>query len=710
MTLSANAGPGPRDGLTSDDVEDLAEYFEHHFRNHALLQALNAVGFWRHVVDLAPRLPATERAALFAPLWGSTAHFTNTCSLLIGGLAALGFAATGFCGLDALEPRGTSIINVRTLFTLGGPPSGELAVRTASGISARIARPVLAALVAELTVPLAERPWSFFDTTDLLDFPGARTRGEITDLDRFLAQPERLGGAFLRGKVAYLFQRYNAEQEITAMLLCVGPSTQEVQTLPRMVQDWIKLTIGDSPEARERQSNSLFLILTKFDAHFEEKDGEEAKSDTRWTARLQANFIDFFGKIYDWPSKWSPDRPFSNTFWLRNPAIRSGAVFDYGPAPSPGERGRELGVATRASAFVADLRAAYLANSLVQMHVADAADAWDAALLPEDGGITRLATALAPVCNPSLKSRQIRARTEELASEMAERLRPHWRSDDRAAELVQARLRATAVVRALVNCARAQMFGALLRSLQVTQEQVAGVHWRMQTDYDDQPAPIGAVGGAALYDDELSGILASSADHEAPERSKAPFDYFDRFADLVLATWDEAMHSFAADVTTQATFHLPAEQSALLVDQISAAARRKNLRGTIADALRQHAGFHGRASAGAGKMVLLAEDTINGFVTYLGFDREQESKRPQVGPAGAQRRVFAKRPAIRGLPQLGELPTPYDRIYHLDWMASFARMMEDNVIDLSAETIDVAANDALGEILTKLVVRPETAE
>ena len=41
---------------------------------------------------------------------------------------------------------------------------------------------------------------------------------------------------FLRGKVAYLFERYNVEQELTGMLLCIETSNQEVRTLPAMVK------------------------------------------------------------------------------------------------------------------------------------------------------------------------------------------------------------------------------------------------------------------------------------------------------------------------------------------------------------------------------------------------------------------------------------------------------------------------------------------
>jgi hypothetical protein len=136
------------------------------------------------------------------------------------------------------------------------------------------------------------------------------------------------------------------------------------------------------------------------------------------------------------------------------------------------------------------------------------------------------------------------------------------------------------------------MFGPLLRALQITAEQVAGVHWRMQTEPDDAGPPIGTVAGADEYADELVGILGEAAE---PTGQAGRLDYFERFAGLVVAAWDEALHTFAADTSAVAAYRLPPEQAALLVGQISAAARRVDLRGRIAAALRARAGFHARA-------------------------------------------------------------------------------------------------------------------
>ena len=39
--------------------------------------------------------------------------------------------------------------------------------------------------------------------------------------------------------MAYLFERYKTDLELTSMLLCIGPSNQEVQDLPAVINDWV---------------------------------------------------------------------------------------------------------------------------------------------------------------------------------------------------------------------------------------------------------------------------------------------------------------------------------------------------------------------------------------------------------------------------------------------------------------------------------------
>lgn len=115
-------------------------------------------------------------------------------------------------------------------------------VAPAQGNTVNIERAELAALISELHIQLAEQPHPFFESTDLLDFPGARSRQPLPR--ELLGSKTARSENFLRGKVAYLFERYSAERELSAMLLCVGPSNQEVVGLGELIERWVELTHG----------------------------------------------------------------------------------------------------------------------------------------------------------------------------------------------------------------------------------------------------------------------------------------------------------------------------------------------------------------------------------------------------------------------------------------------------------------------------------
>ena len=690
--LAPRAGPAPCGGLTVDDMEELREYFERELGPHPLVQALGPA-YWTRAIDMVPRLPPEARHEAYAPLWNGTAAFTEVARQLTEALAALGFPDTAFCGMDALQPRETSVLDADQVFGLGEGGTATLRLVSATGTAATVGRAAAAALIAEITVPLEEKPWDFFGHTDLLDFPGARTREEITDPDGFLAQPGRLGRVFLRGKVAFLFQRYNAEQEITAMLLCVGPSNQDVQTLPNMIDRWIGQTIGGTPQARAGQRNSLFLVLTKFDGEFEDKAGEDVNTGQRWTARLQASLLEFFGKAHDWPHQWTPGRAFDNTFWLRSTAIGFAAVMDYAD-------GHELGVAPRAAAAVATRRQAYLSNELVCRHFADPQAAWEAGLSPNDGGIVRLADRLAAVCDPQTKADQVAGRIAELAADMAHRLRPYHRTNDLGAELARAKKDARGVARALLACAQAQMFGPLLRQMQVTDDLVGSVYWDLQSGADDTPVPIGTVGAGHDYRNALGGLLDDEEEEPEAEAPPEVRDRFDRFADMALAEWNRQLLALADDPATPAVFLLPRDQAATLVNEMMTAARRLKLRDRIAADLRLRASFTHRNPGAAQKPIMLVEAGINGFVHTLGFDGVPLEQRPR--PNGSDRAVFAPRPPLVGQPVLAETPAAYDYTFHVDWIFAAARLFEDNVQDPASSGLDIAANAALGTLLTRL--------
>jgi hypothetical protein len=696
--LAGRAAAAPQPGLSEDDVWDLQEYFAARFGGHPIFRELGA-DFWREAAALAPRLSHADRADLFGLLWNSLPAFTETTKQLFEALGALGHADDAFLPVEALIPREASVIDVATLGGLaGGSNHPPVTVGTASGARATLERPIITALIAELRLQIADKPWDFFDHTDLLDFPGARSREVLSDPESYTADRSKITLLFIRGKVAYLYQRYLAEQEITAMLLCLVSGNQEVRTLPAMVKEWIDETHGRTAADRANLPTSLFLVLTKFDLMFETKKGMEGVSDTaRWSVPVETTLNTFLGLEFKWHEEWHPRKPFDNVFWLRNPNLPNKGLMDYD------ENLREQGVRESERPRIARLRDGFLANEDVARHFSDPTLKWDSAMTLNDGGISLLAKRLAPVSNPALKRGQVAARLGELGTALAARLEPYYHTGDLEAELKKRRdASRNAGLRLLQHTAPAQRFGAMLREFTIPPDHFADLFYRVQLrppPDDGIAAPIGAaVDGGGLASDFLEGL--GDAAPPPPPSNVQPRDMASMFAEAAMDEFADRVQAFAESTEAESWFRLDKPSAATLAAELLLAVRRLDLRGRLGEKIRADLAFVKGVNERLMRPAMLAADALGGFVTHLGFDAVPEDRRPKAGRD--QRPIFRARQADDDLPTLGATAEAWDAAFTLDWVTGFVRLTEDNVRGTEADAVDVAANAALGRMLSTL--------
>src|SRR6266850_277984 len=460
--LRGRAAAKPYGDLDADDVLDLIEYFDTFF---AGVTSELRTDYWREAIDLAPRLSGHDRARLWSVLWYDFQPFTDLYLTLYDGLQKLAFAPEALLGMDALIPREKSIVDVLTLDRLGADAEDTLQVRPKqadgrAAADAELPRSLICALTAELSVTIAEKPWDFFDHTDLLDFPGARSRLKLANLADVAKAKGVAEGAnplrelLLRGKVAYLFQRYSAERDLSDMMTA-----------------WIDQTIGATPADRTKQKNALFLVLTKMDREFEQKAGETEESrKLRWSARLNNSLVNNFRG--EWPSNWD-GKPFDNTFWLRNPTVIDERLMDY-------DGGREHGVAEAFAARAVELRGHFVDNFDVRRHFADPARAWDEAFKANDGGVSYLVKNLIPVCDPAIKRAQVRGQLEVQIHRLVDRLAGFHSAADGDSRAKKRDLVHT-VLRGLANCIQQQLFGELMAALQIADTALREIYFRIST-------------------------------------------------------------------------------------------------------------------------------------------------------------------------------------------------------------------------------------
>ncbi|AXS40689.1 virulence factor SrfC family protein [Breoghania sp. L-A4] len=705
--------PKSENQLVTEDIWDLQNYFEKSFDGARALEALR--GFWDEASVIAPKLSIADRGALFSVLWGGIEEFTAIYLQATRALAQLGFAADAFSPISALLPRTESIIDVQTLGGIGKPDQAMLEIRSFDGAPISLPRPMVTALVAELHITITEKPWAFFDTTDLLDFPGARERQKL-DLRTYVKEEGKdpLKELLVRGKVAYLFDRYVAEQELTSMLLCVRPSNQDVVTLPDMIDNWISVTHGPTAQDRVGKTVVLFLMLTWFDTHFVEKAGEEGQDPgERFKARLFSSIESFFGKSHAWPEEWTPGQAFNNCFWLRNPGIKSEFMIEY-------EGRSEKAILPQKQAYIDSLREGYLKQPSVQKFFKDPAKAFDEALRLNDGGVSFLADQLAPVCHPQLKEEQIAGRLGKLREDLAAALAPFYVDSDIEKRLKERVLVSQTILRHIQRLAQERRFADLLASMQITQQGFASVihdafNRRASNGHDDEADEAPPVQEAAVPDlPPLPGLPPIPGMDAAPAptptakkpanggRSVQTADEF--LASAAVEHWLNVLYTSADGGHLARFFRGDPKLAQELVSEVSAAAVRKDLVDDVAAMIKRLSGSISEdIDLYLEKATFAAAAVINRFVSHFGFDAMPENERPSApGEGGAQRPIFVPRQAANSAAQMSLNAVRFDYEALADWMYALHATVEANAKSTDGLNVNVEQNIKVGAILETL--------
>lgn len=707
--------------LTVEDVWDIQDYFERTFDGTHAIEALRI--YWDEAAELAPKLSLPDRMQLFAPLWGSLDELTGLYGDLTRALASLGFAKDAYCSVDALVPRETTIVDVANLKGLGKPDQPTLRIRSYSGAVVALPRAVVTALVAELHVTMVEQPWPFFARTDLLDFPGARNR-ETRDLKEYLASAtDPLKELVLRGKVAYLFERYVAEQELTSMLLCIKHSNQDVVSLPAMISSWIAVSHGATPEARRGKTIVLFLILTMFDTHFVETGGEN-REDTgaKFRARLDTSITNFLGNTYDWSRHWTPEGAFQNTYWMRNPKYPAESIIVYDEARN------ETGYRDDKVDYIRRLRDGYLDVPAVHTYFKEPARAFDEALKLNDGGIGYLAANLEPVCRADLKDEQIAGRIASLREQIFGLVSPFHVGDDVEKRLDERRAVSYRILRHVQRLGSEGRFADLLMALQMSQHAFTGVLYDYYTrnaqagtkvrreGVDAPSAPSRPSVAAAMPSlpgmPPLPGLpplpsMATAKSEAAPTASRvaARHDPLSMsLARTAIEHWMNVLRSNAESDTLADFFENDAALALELVTELSNAARRTRLEETLLAVIERLGGSIGEEmDITLEKAAFAASMIVNRFATRFYFDAVATVDRPSAPTSdGRSAPIFTRPPAANSAREiaLDRSLHGYDALSH--WMHGFHTMVEENAKSIDGLTFDVEQNARLGAILRLL--------
>lgn len=688
--------------MTEDDIFDMKDYFRKYINNAQAFYSRDS-NFFEKLALVIRRVPASDYPQIFSHLWSNEPHLSRLFERLMQTLRKMNFAQEVYLPVEAVLHHGINENTIMSVQCLNGladdsqPRYTDVYLRDGDSYTKveNVNKSEMSAVCAEVVFKIekdflessstydfemitdsatAQRithepvKKSILQSTDLLDFPGARSRKKesVTTLE----EGKILTTVLLRGKVAYLFNKYSESRVVNVLLFCQDYAQNDVTDLFSTLNKWVNTYVGKTPEERQRTLqicsgiSPLFYVGTKFNVDMEEDQNAAANEreavDGRWFARFQKVL---YGECFnadgvEWVKNWTrTGQFFKNSYLLRD--------FKYS-----GEKTSKLyfGFATEGrekeltipKPFYDTLRRSFCESKEVGMFFEDPAKAWDVATTINNDGALYIIENLSVVaeCLSKARDAQFAQQLDDTRSKVLDVLNEYHVSED-VDEILQENIRkANAIIREMdFTCNEDNyFFGHLLQALQITETRcLQAVHHIIQSgelgetnnnfaDYEIILKRCRDFNGCLGFDecwDRLKMVYGMRSREEAEKyltmrnvNHKMLFSKSFRkklnssvIADCVFAIWQKNIKSVEFMNQILANQRFDSVVMSTLLDDITQTSTTIKLNDLMAEAIAEYVNVINIYTINESLVADILSSTINSFVIDLGYDLLTEQDR-----------------------------------------------------------------------------------
>ena len=413
--------PKAKNIISAEDICELRNYFNPRYLSQRpdFFENLERCDYFATLDSIAYSLNSSDLADVFGFLWGYNPIIVEVFNSILEIYEKINFSTEVHVSLDALKREDGTILHVDRIYEFVGldklsqemrstvEPAkvkemsvlledGTIAFNIKKSHFCMIAREVAFSVVnvddsKQLAGIEAEKP--FLKTMDILDFPGARSRKEI------LASGFNYDGVvhmLVRGKVAFLFNKYSHQYLISSLIFCQDNSQANVTSLPRLIDGWVRDNVGKDIAERTQLmrvtngTSPLLMVATKFNEYLKQannltiSDSERRKEEmmsiwVRMASALSAAAV-IAGSTDSWFDNWTIDSPFKVIFPLRGYKY-SAELYEGYKEVDDKITDRERKMSSHFSEIYNDLRKTFMdtRSEFIQLHLNDAEYLWNEA-------------------------------------------------------------------------------------------------------------------------------------------------------------------------------------------------------------------------------------------------------------------------------------------------------------------------------------------
>ncbi|GAP71389.1 hypothetical protein SAMD00024442_11_53 [Candidatus Symbiothrix dinenymphae] len=443
-----------------DDVLDMQDYFKDNLPKAGEVLSSN---FFAEASLLISKSQPEEWKDIFSLLWNKNEKITTLFAKLIAEYEKLNFADNVYLPLESVLYKHGTLLDVKRLKEIYFEPdriesdyraeTKVLLLNNGTKREITVAKSYLCTLSAELVFSqpetlLASKP--FLKETDLLDFPGARSRLTLPEIE---IKTEIIPELLLRGKVAYLFNKYSEYEKINILLFCSKHDQPGQRAMPEMLNSWINKIVGETSDKRadfisKSKVPPLFIIGTFFNVNLQydpqrDKPNDNTHFNYRWNQRfdttLAAQMLNT--KIYSWFEDWTTVQPYFQNIFLLRDFEKSESISHIFTGYNANKKELTEVIPDNYPDFKAKLRQSFINYDFVKRHFENPAESWDrAASINEDGTqlIIEKLTIAANNINEARREKSIRE-LNDIAKGIVDELNKYFHDSDSDALLQRAK-------------------------------------------------------------------------------------------------------------------------------------------------------------------------------------------------------------------------------------------------------------------------------
>ena len=346
--------------ITADDILGMKQYFKKYINNAQVF--VDKCSFFSEIALIIEKVPVNEYINVFKYLWNCDDNISKLFLHLQNILRKMDFAEYVYLPIDAVLHNGIkdntvmSVECLKHLLDSSNTCVTDVYVRESATMKklGQFTKSEICAVAAEVIYKIDEEllesknkycldgitetvkaqinkndvEMSILNDNDLLDFPGARSRLSLY-LSNQLDDKDLLN-CLLRGKIAYLFNKYNEALLINVLLYCHHDTQNDVTHLWHLLQEWVRNNVGDTVEKRKAtldktKISPLFYVATMFNKDMKYRDSAVENNENSITARWKGRFDTVLNnqclmrESVEWVKNWCANGNFfKNSYLLRD--------------------------------------------------------------------------------------------------------------------------------------------------------------------------------------------------------------------------------------------------------------------------------------------------------------------------------------------------------------------------------------------------------